>query len=64
MSITATVIILYLGFFAAFGIYLNRNNSTASDWAIGVAASVFSCWPRVWQALALAVPGPMGSQAM
>ena len=35
MSITATVIILYLGFFAAFGIYLNRNNSTASDWAIG-----------------------------
>jgi SSS family solute:Na+ symporter len=35
MSITALVIILYLGFFAAFGIYLNRGNKTASDWAIG-----------------------------
>ena len=35
MSITATVIIIYLGFFAALGIYLNRNNSTASDWAVG-----------------------------
>lgn len=35
MSITALVIILYLGFFAAFGVYLNRGNKTASDWAIG-----------------------------
>ena len=35
MSITAIVIVFYLGFFAALGIYLNRNNSTASDWAIG-----------------------------
>ncbi len=35
MSITATVIVLYLLGFAAFGLYLNRNNSSASDWAIG-----------------------------
>ena len=35
MSITAFVIIAYLGSFALFGIYLNRNNSSASDWAIG-----------------------------
>ena len=46
MSITATVIILYLGFFAAFGIYLNRNNSTASDWAIGGGSLGISCWLR------------------
>ena len=32
---TATVIILYLAFFAAFGIYLNKSNVSASDWAIG-----------------------------
>lgn len=35
MSITALVIVLYLGFFIAFGIYLNRSNRSASDWAIG-----------------------------
>ncbi len=35
MSITAIVIIAYLAFFAGFGIYLNRSNSSASDWAIG-----------------------------
>ena len=35
MSITAVVIILYLGFFAGFGVYLNRSNTSASDWAIG-----------------------------
>ena len=35
MGITAAVIILYLAFFAAFGIYLNRSNRSASDWAIG-----------------------------
>ena len=35
MSITALVIIAYLAFFAALGLYLNRNNSNASDWAIG-----------------------------
>jgi SSS family solute:Na+ symporter len=35
MSIAAIVILLYLVFFAAYGIYLNRRNSSASDWAIG-----------------------------
>ena len=35
MGITAFVIIAYLAFFAAFGFYLNRSNSSASDWAIG-----------------------------
>jgi len=35
MSITAVVIILYLAFFAGFGIYLNKSNVSASDWAIG-----------------------------
>ncbi|MGI9250967.1 MAG: sodium:solute symporter family protein [Pseudohongiellaceae bacterium] len=35
MNITAIVIIAYLTLFALVGIYLNRNNSSASDWAIG-----------------------------
>ena len=35
MSITAIVILLYLGLFAAVGFYLNRRNASASDWAIG-----------------------------
>lgn len=35
MSITAVVILCYLVFFAAVGIYLNRSNSSAADWAIG-----------------------------
>lgn len=35
MGITAGVIVLYLAFFALFGIYLNRNRGSASDWAIG-----------------------------
>lgn len=35
MSITAIVIIAYLAFFAGFGIYLNRSNTSANDWAIG-----------------------------
>lgn len=35
MSITAIVILVYLAFFAAVGIYLNRSNSSAADWAIG-----------------------------
>ena len=35
MGITAVVIVLYLLFFAAFGLYLNRSNSNAADWAIG-----------------------------
>ncbi len=35
MSVTAFVIIVYLGFFAAFGIYLNKSNTSANDWAIG-----------------------------
>jgi len=35
MSITTVVIVLYLAFFAAFGIYMNRSNTSGSDWAIG-----------------------------
>ena len=35
MSITSVIIILYLGFFIAFGMYLNRKKGNASDWAIG-----------------------------
>ena len=35
MSITALVIVVYLAFFVAFGIYLNKSNVSASDWAIG-----------------------------
>ena len=35
MSITAVIIILYLAFFAGFGIFISRNHSGASDWAIG-----------------------------
>lgn len=35
MSVTAFVIFTYLAFFAAFGIYLSRSNSSANDWAIG-----------------------------
>lgn len=35
MTITSAIIILYLGFFVAFGIYLNRSKGNASDWAIG-----------------------------
>ena len=35
MSITSVIIILYLGFFIAFGMYLNRTKGNASDWAIG-----------------------------
>ena len=35
MSITSVIIFLYLGFFVAFGMYLNRSKGNASDWAIG-----------------------------
>lgn len=35
MSITAGVIIAYLVFFAAAGLYLNRSNASSSDWDIG-----------------------------
>ena len=35
MSITTIIIILYLVFFVAFGIYMNRSNASGSDWAIG-----------------------------
>ncbi|MFN3164615.1 MAG: hypothetical protein ACE37N_14355, partial [Pseudohongiellaceae bacterium] len=35
MSVTSAIIILYLGFFVAFGMYLNRTKGSASDWAIG-----------------------------
>ncbi len=35
MSISAIVIVIYLAFFVGVGIYLNRSNSSASDWAIG-----------------------------
>ena len=35
MSITTLVIVVYLAFFVAFGIYLNKSNVSASDWAIG-----------------------------
>ena len=35
MSITTVVIGLYLAFFAAFGIYINRSNTSGSEWAIG-----------------------------
>ena len=35
MNITASVIIFYLAFFAVVGLYLNRRNSSAADWAIG-----------------------------
>ena len=35
MSVTTIVIVLYLGFFAAFGLYMNRRNTSGSDWAIG-----------------------------
>ncbi len=38
MSITAVVIVLYLGFFAAVGFYLNRSNASGSDWAVGGGA--------------------------
>ncbi len=35
MSISAFVITAYLGFFFALGIFLNRSNKNANDWAIG-----------------------------
>lgn len=35
MSITAAVIVAYLALFAVIGIYLNRKNTSAADWAIG-----------------------------
>lgn len=35
MSISAIVILLYLLFFTAVGLYLSRSNRSASDWAIG-----------------------------
>ena len=35
MNLTATVIVVYLTFFAILGLYLNRRKGTASDWAIG-----------------------------
>ena len=35
MSVTTIVIVLYLGFFAALGIYVNRSNASGSDWAVG-----------------------------
>ena len=35
MSVTTVVIVLYLGFFAALGIYVNRSNASGSDWAVG-----------------------------
>ena len=35
MSVTTLVIVLYLGFFAAFGVYMNRGNTSGADWAIG-----------------------------
>ena len=35
MNITAAVIIIYLVTFAIFGLYLNRRQGSASDWAIG-----------------------------
>ena len=35
MNITSLVIILYLGAFVAFGIYLNSKKGSAADWAIG-----------------------------
>jgi len=35
MSISAIVILLYLVSFAAIGVYLARNNHSASDWAFG-----------------------------
>ena len=35
MNITYIVIILYLGAFVVYGLYLNRKKGSASDWAIG-----------------------------
>ena len=35
MNITAAVIFIYLVTFAIFGLYLNRRQGSASDWAIG-----------------------------
>ena len=35
MNISIVVIVVYLGFFTAFGIYLNRKNKSSSDWATG-----------------------------
>jgi len=35
VNITSLVIILYLGAFVAFGIYLNSKKGSAADWAIG-----------------------------
>ncbi|NKB33996.1 MAG: hypothetical protein GKR91_12945 [Pseudomonadales bacterium] len=35
MNVTALVIILYLGAFVVFGLYLNSKKSSAADWAIG-----------------------------
>lgn len=35
MNITSLVIILYLGAFVVFGLYLNSKKGSASDWAIG-----------------------------
>ena len=35
MNITSIVIILYLGAFVVYGLYLNRKKGSASDWAIG-----------------------------
>ena len=37
MTISAAVIIAYLGFFTLFGIFLNRNNKSSADWATGGA---------------------------
>lgn len=35
MNVTSIVIILYLGAFVVYGLYLNRKKGSASDWAIG-----------------------------
>ncbi|MCH2325186.1 MAG: hypothetical protein MK317_10960 [Pseudomonadales bacterium] len=35
MNLTSLVIILYLGAFVVFGLYLNSKKGSASDWAIG-----------------------------
>jgi SSS family solute:Na+ symporter len=37
MTISAAVIIAYLGFFTLFGLFLNRNNNSSADWAAGGA---------------------------
>ncbi len=35
MTVTAAVIVAYLALFAGLGLYLNRRNTSAADWAIG-----------------------------